>query len=107
MAKHNMVSLKRAPLKGSDISEAPVESFFPLSLFVNGPEIEKLGLGGMEIGEEHELIAKVKVTSISVNEREGLTKHESVELTLLEGEVNSDHGQSDQEKGEKLFGKGK
>lgn len=104
MAKHNMVSLKRAPSKDNSLEIK--EPHFPLSLFVSGPEIEKLGLGGIEIGEEHELIAQVKVTSVSVSQREGSDKHESVELTLLAGEVNSAHGQSDAEKGRKLFTKG-
>lgn len=106
MAKHNMVSLKRAPSKDQDSLEV-AESSFPLSLYVNEPEIKKLGLSDFKVGEEYELIAKVKVTSVSIHEREGEKIDRHVELTLLEAEVNSDHGLSDQKKGEKLFGKGK
>lgn len=103
MAKDNMVSLQGK--RGSEEigAESKDEPFFPLSLWVNDPEIQKLGLQDAEVGEEHELVAKVKITSVSVDESEGSPKRTSVTLTLLEGEVNSDHGESDDARGKKLF----
>ena len=92
MAQHNMVSLERPASKSESAVEELEESSFPLSLFISDPEIEKLGLSSVKIGEEHDLIARVKVTGVSVDEREGSERHQSVTLTLLAGEVGSDHG---------------
>lgn len=106
MPQHPRVSLKRkAPENKNDVfvSEEPGKDFFPLSLFVSGPEVEKLGLSGMEIGEEHELVADVKVTSVSVRDSEDGGKEESVGLTLTAGVVNSAHGGSDEERAKKIF----
>ena len=104
MAKHRMVSLKRKPSERDDnLLEATSdkESFFPLSLFISDPEIKKLGLQNFKVGEEHELNAKVRVRSVTIDEREGSPKNQSIELTLLEAEVNSDHRFS---QSERLFG---
>lgn len=105
MAKHNMVSLKRtaAENKKDDKVSMSDRDPFPLSLFISGPEIKKLGLSGFKIGEEHELIAKVKVTSVSLDQSEGGKRRESVTLTLIEGEVNSDHGRSNEDSAKILF----
>ena len=103
MALHNMVSLERPASKSESAVEEPQEPSFPLSLFISGPEIEKLGLSNVKIGEEHDLIARVKVTSVSVDEREGDEKHQSVTLTLLAGEVNSDHGPDPAAQAKKMF----
>ena len=105
MAQHEMVDLKRKASESDDselAKEPKVE--FPLSLFVGSPEVEKLGLGGAEVGEEHDFLARVRVTSVSINEDEGSEKRESVTLTLLAGEVRSGH--SDEERARKLFGGG-
>ena len=108
MAKHEMVSLKRTAeesKKDGDFPESPSKDFFPLSLFLNGPEIKKLGLSKFQVGEEHELVAKVKVTSVSVSENSGSKKRESITLTLIEGEVNSAHGKSSEDQAKILFDK--
>ena len=87
-----MADLKRTPKKQKDLEakfkEGPREDFFPLSLHVSSEEIAKLGLSGAEVGDERMLAAKVKVTSASVNQREGSTKNESMTLTLIKGEVS-------------------
>lgn len=108
MAEHKMASLERKPSETKDaglLEEATPEkkSFFPLSLHVSGPEIEKLRLSGVEVGEEHKLHAMVKVTSVSVSQRDGSEKREHVELTLLAGEIDSAHGKED-DKAKKMFG---
>ena len=103
MALHNMVSLERPASESHEVAEAPKEPSFPLSLYVTTPEIEKLGLSKAQIGEEHDLIARVKVTSVSVDEREGDEKHESVMLTLLAGEVGSDHGSDHEVQAKKMY----
>ncbi len=106
MAKHKRVNLKRKPSEdenreGLSLPHEQPEAFFPLHLYIGSPEVEKLGLSGVKVGEEHDLEAKVKVTSVSVNEDEGSERTESVTLTLLEGEVFSEHGEEDRAK--KLF----
>lgn len=101
MAAH-LESLKRKPAErksdqdGSLLDDKP---FFPLSLYVTDPEIEKLGIGGMEIGDERILIATVKASSISINEDED-SKRTSMSLTLTEGHVEN----MSKSQAEKLFG---
>ena len=103
MALHNMVSLERPASKSESAVEEPQEPSFPLSLFIDTPEIEKLNLSNAKIGEEHDLIARVKVTSVSINENEGGEKRQSVTLTLLAGEVGSDHGSDHAARAKKMF----
>ena len=95
MAEHKMVSLERKPSErdsGSLVeATSDKESFFPLSLHISDPEVKKLGLENFKVGEEHELNAKVKVRSVSVDEREGNPRNQSIELVLMEAEVNSQH----------------
>jgi len=62
------------------------EDFFPLTIYVSDPEVEKLGLTGIAAGDERILMAKVRATSVSVHENEK-SKNESVTLALIEGEV--------------------
>ena len=106
MAKHEMKSLKRTRSESKDDGalEKASEDFFPLSIYVGEPEIEKLGLSGVSVGEEHDLAARVKVTGVSVTESEGSKKRVSVTLTFLAGAVYSDHGESDEARGKKLYG---
>ena len=105
MAKHKMSDLKRTAAESKKGDAEAVfpgsegKPYYPLSLHVNGPEVEKLGLSGVQVGEEHDLEARVKVTSVSIDESEGSKKRESVTLTLLAGAVYSEHGESDEERG--------
>lgn len=105
MAKHQMVSLERKPSERDSDSlveaTSDKESFFPLSLHISDIEIKKLGLQNFKVGEKHELIAKVKVRSVTVDEREGSPRNQSIELVLIEAEVNSEHRKS---QAEILFG---
>ena len=105
MAEHKMVSLKRKPSEhDGNLLEPREENLFPLTLYIDEIEIEKLDIGNLKIGEMHELRANVKVTSVSVNEHTGNKKHEkhrSITLTLIEAEVNSDHRAN---QAETLFG---
>ena len=105
MAERKMTDLKRKPSEGDDdrvVSEGEKDkAFFPLNLFISSPEVEKLGLLNAKVGEEHDLLARVKITSVSVSEDEGSEKRESVTLTLLAGEVQSERGEEDRAK--KLF----
>lgn len=108
MAKHKMVSLQRTAAESkkdnSDFVGEENKPHFPLSLHLRTAEIDKLGLSGVQVGEEHELVAKVRVTSVSINQRDGSKKRESLELTLIEGEINSDHGPDPQKQAKTLFG---
>ena len=101
MAKHRMVSLRRKSSK-NEAPEAAPESVFPVTLFISDPELSKLGLEDFEVGEIHELRARVKVESVSMHEgSEG--KDRSITLALTDAEVNSAHSEAD--KAKKLFGK--
>lgn len=95
MAQHEMTSLKRSRSENEDEPLLEGEDFFPLSLFLSDPEIKKLGLTGVEVGQELMLAARVKVTSISVNESEDSEKRESVTLVLIEGEVLEERDAAD------------
>ena len=102
-----MVDLKRQP-SDEDKAEArhhgdkEPEATFPLSLFLSEEEVKKLGLDAAEVGKKHDLLARVKVTSTSISEDEGGDRRVSVTLTLLAGEVLSEH--SGEERAKKLFG---
>ncbi|MCH8816090.1 MAG: hypothetical protein IH957_13560 [Chloroflexi bacterium] len=107
MAEHKMTNLQRTPAE--DKKEMPSldgdrkKPYFPLSLYVHGPEIAKLGLEGVQVGEEHDLVAKVKVTGVSITDREGSEKRESVDLTLVEGAIYSDHGEDAETRAKKVY----
>lgn len=100
MPQH-LKSMERKPSErdkeSSILAEDKVEAFFPLSLFVDDPEIEKLGISGIDVGDERTLIATVKATSVSINESEGSEKREHVTLTIIEAAIES------QSQAEKLF----
>ncbi len=84
-----MVDLKRKPEKDSAVVDAPREDFFPLSLHLGEQEISKLGVSGASLGDEMVLVATVRVTSLSANEREGGKKFEHMTLDLTEGEIKA------------------
>ena len=103
MADH-LPSLKRTPSKSAhDTLVEPSEPFFPLSLHVGTDEIAAMKVAGVKIGEERMLLARVRVTSISENEREGGEKFGHVELSLVEGTTSAVPEKKDQ--AEVLFGK--
>lgn len=98
MAEH-LKSLKRKRENAGDL-DSPDEDFFPLSLFLSEEEIETLGVGNMELGNEREMVFIARATSISSNEREGGKKRSNMELTLVEGaSLGSSKSQA-----ERLFG---
>ena len=108
MAQHQMVDLKRQPTaeektEAKHHGDKEPEAQFPLSLFVSEEEVKKLGLDAAEVGEEHDLVVRVRVTSVSIDEGEGGDKRVSVTLTLLAGEIRSGH--SHEERAKTLFGK--
>lgn len=108
MAQHNMIDLKRT-VADRDVPAVAIEDedkpFFPLSLFVHTPEIVKLNLIDFEVGQEHDLNARVRVTSINIDPKSAKRKVTSMELTLIKGEVNSAHKSDPVKQAEKLFGK--
>lgn len=101
-----MVSMKRTPsrLKDKDtvVSREP-EDYYPLTLYLDKQEIEKLGLTGANVKDEFMLSCKVCVTSLSMHQSEGSGEaHSSMTLTVREAEVEGDKPDS---KADKIFGK--
>ena len=89
MTKH-LVDMSRK--LGDDIPEAksPSEDHFPLSLFLDTEQIEKLGLETADIGQNYVLTADVKVTHISASEGEFTKRHQDVTLTIKRAAVERD-----------------
>ena len=99
-----MPSLKRKASDDDLLVGGPERDDFPTKIFLDGDEIEALGISGLKLGDEKTLMAKVKVTSTSANETEGDEKvRRSMTLTFLEAEVE---GSTDSEaaRAERLFG---
>ena len=86
MALH-MVSMKRKSGGDSPFLE---EDFFPHSMFLQDEEIEKLGLTGVEVGQEIVMMAMVKVTSVSVREDSDNKKFTSMDLTITEAAIGDE-----------------
>ena len=86
MTQHRTVSLERKRDETVEVVEGD-ESFFPHSMFLDDEDIKKLGVADLELGDERELRAMVRVTSISSNESEDSGKSNDLTLSLIEGEI--------------------
>ncbi len=92
MAKH-LTSLKRKHSESGAVEEDQ-EDFFPHSLFLDEEDIEKLGVGHLELGDERQMVAEVKVTSISSSESDEDGKRRSMKLVITEGDIMSGKSRS-------------
>jgi hypothetical protein len=63
------------------------DAYYPHNLYLDEKDVEGLKLGDAEVGQVVTLVAKAKVTSVSMNEREGASKKRRVEVTLTEAEI--------------------
>ena len=99
MAEH-LTSLKRST--SEDGIEVPEKDFFPHSLFLDEDDIEKLKVDDLELGDERQLVAVVRVTSISSNESERGGKRRDMTLVLTEGEIM----RPNKSQSERIFGGG-
>lgn len=63
------------------------DEIYPLCLYVSDAEVEKLGLEKAQVGDEMIMISRVKVTSVSKNERANDPSHYTVNLEFLEAEL--------------------
>ena len=96
----NLVSLTRKSSSDEVASEAPVE-FAPVSIHISHEEVEKLGLGKSDVGDEMIFIGAVKVSSVSAHDG-GNGPSRSVTLDVLEGAVEAPPKKS---QADRLFGK--
>ncbi len=95
-----MVSFERSFKRDAEVPSKAPDTFFPHTLFLDGKEVGDLGLKDAEVGDKMVLISKVEVSSTSISENDKGKKRHSVQLRLLEGEIEkpkSNHA-------EKLFG---
>lgn len=98
MADH-LTSLKRKHSSDAAVSVSG-EDFFPHTMYLNDEEIQKLGVGSLELGDEREFIAVVRVTSVSSREDDEDGKTRDMTLTIIEGEISS----STRSRSERIFG---
>ena len=102
----HLISMKRKPSERDD--DAPVmasddRNDFPLTIHLGSFEVEKLGLSGIELGDERTMVADVKVTSMSSHQSEGDDeKNENVTLSVRSAAVTSTKVGKSQ--AERLFG---
>ena len=99
MAKHKMVSLERKQSGSDEVAAVDDEPFFPHSMFLNNEDIDKLGVGDTELGDEFEFHAKARVTSISASQNT-TTKDRNITVSFVEGELNK----PTKSQAERLFG---
>ena len=100
MAKHKRVSLEQKRESNSTAVELPNGPIFPHRLHLEDKDIEKLGLADLELGDERELGALVRVTDISSHEDKEDGKRRSMTLVLVEGEIT----QPIRSQAERVFG---
>lgn len=66
----DMIDLKYTPKKKkneSAISSYPMDEY-PVSMWLGNDQLEQLGIKSLDVGQEMEIVAKVKVSSFSMNE---------------------------------------
>ncbi len=98
-----MVSLKRTPAELKEQTD-PVEynpDVYPVSLYLSDEEVEKLKLEEAKVGDEMEMVAKVRVSSFTQRSTKEDKSHYNATLEFMEAEVKKPSGKS---KAEKLFG---
>lgn len=95
-----LVDLKRTREGSSGLVEPPEGPFFPQSLFFDESEIAALGIGDLELGDERELRAVIRVTSISARDDEASGKTRNMAVVLTKGEI----GGAEKSQAERVFG---
>ena len=99
-----MVSFERSFKRDNTLQEAkPSDTYFPHTLYLDGKDVDALGLKEVEVGDKMVLVSKVEVSSTSISENDKGKKRHSVQLRLLEGEIEKPS--KDRKHAEKLFGK--
>jgi len=68
---------------------------YGLALNLDTATVEKLGLEGCEVGDEYEITAKAKVTSISENDTEGSDYNKTISLQITSMSVDEGSGNED------------
>ncbi len=106
MAKE-LVDLKRRREDPEDKEyfKAPTEppkDYYPISMWLGKAEVDALGLASANIGDEHMMTLKVRVTGKSSNESEDGWNDKNVTLTVLEGKIG-DKGKDPDEVAAKLY----
>ena len=100
-----MVNFERSFKRDNiEIPSKPSDTFFPHTLHLDMKDVEALGLKDVEVGAKMTLISKVEVSSISIREENDTSKkRHSVQLRLLEGEIEKPKASS-ADHAKKLFG---
>lgn len=104
MAK-GFIDLKRKPEDFAPTKmPAKEEGYYPLSLYLGGDEIKKIGLADFRVGEEFLLECRVRVTSLSVSDNTDYGPNASMTLTILAANAEPDEKESsDTEKAHKMY----
>jgi hypothetical protein len=98
-----MASLANKPPARDEVPDGLEESF--PSLYLDGAQIDALGLTADDMGEEMVLRARVKLDSFSVGSRPGDAQSRSGSLTVMDGEIErEERKKSNEERAEVLFG---
>lgn len=84
-----MADLSRKREDSTALTDEPDQPFFPHSMFLDDEDIKKLAVSDLELGDERQLTARVRVTEISSNADERSGKRSSMVLSLVEGDVTN------------------
>lgn len=101
----DMVDLKRRPEDPEDKKffrdpDEP-EAYYPLTMYLDDVEIEKLGVGEANVGDVLMLTCKVKVISKSQYESDSSPSTKSMSLAVTEAAASKAEGRS---QADRLFG---
>ncbi len=84
-----MVSLARKPHTSEEVGIAEDAPHFPHSMFLDGDEIDRLGIKDLDIGDKRVMRVAVKVTDISQHKSEGQKEIDrSITLTFIEADIS-------------------
>lgn len=86
MADH-MVSLARKSQSDAPTLLSEDKPYYSHTMYLDKDEIEKLGIGGVKIGDDLMMMAHVKVVSISIHEEEGDEDRKNIDLSIRKAEL--------------------
>lgn len=81
----------------------PPKDYYPISMWLGKAEVDALGLASANVGDEFDMMTRVRVTGKSSNESEDGWNDKNVTLTVLSGAVDSGKGRDPDETAAKLY----
>ncbi len=101
-----LINLKKkySEMQSEVASPSAPEDYYPVSMHLGSDEVKKLGLADADVGDEFVMVARVKVSSVSMSKYgEGSESYHNVGLDIVSAEINAPKS-SESELASKIFG---